>query len=118
MFTLKIQTLTSINQLMKNLFFLLATILILCSCSSSKSQKQQGWINLFDGKTLNGWKVGAHPETFHVDSGAIVVNGPTAHLFYDGTVQNHNFTNFEFKASVMTTPGSNSGIYFHTAFQE
>lgn len=31
---------------------------------------------------------------------------------------NHDFTNFEFKALVMTKPGSNSGIYFHTAFQE
>ena len=30
----------------------------------------------------------------------------------------HNFKNFEFKADVMTTPGSNSGIYFHTIYQE
>jgi hypothetical protein len=27
------------------------------------------------------------------------------------------FTNFHFKADVMTTPGSNSGLYFHTKFQ-
>jgi hypothetical protein len=31
---------------------------------------------------------------------------------------NHNFKNFEFKAQVMTTPGSNSGIFIHTAYQE
>ena len=30
----------------------------------------------------------------------------------------HNFKNFEFKAQVMTTPGSNSGIYIHTTYQE
>ena len=30
----------------------------------------------------------------------------------------HTFKNFEFKAQVMTTEGSNSGIYFHTAYQE
>jgi hypothetical protein len=47
-----------------------------------------------------------------------VANGETAHLFYDGDVQSHNFKNFEFKADVMTTPGSNSGIYFHTTYQE
>ncbi|MGK7369672.1 MAG: 3-keto-disaccharide hydrolase, partial [Candidatus Halalkalibacterium sp. M3_1C_030] len=29
-----------------------------------------------------------------------------------------NFTNFEFKADVKTTPGSNSGIYFHTEYQD
>jgi hypothetical protein len=48
----------------------------------------------------------------------IIVHGPRAHLFYEGPVQNHNFKNFEFKARVMTTPGSNSGIFIHTAYQE
>jgi hypothetical protein len=33
-------------------------------------------------------------------------------------VKNHDFKNFEFKADVMTTPGSNSGLYFHTAYQD
>jgi hypothetical protein len=47
-----------------------------------------------------------------------VANGSVAHLFYAGDVQQHNFKNFEFKADVMTTPGSNSGIYFHTEYQE
>ena len=32
--------------------------------------------------------------------------------------KNHNFKNFHFKADVMTTPGSNSGLYIHTKFQE
>lgn len=48
----------------------------------------------------------------------IRVNGKVAHLFYDGDVSNHDFRNFHFKAEVMTTPGSNSGIYFHTKYQE
>jgi hypothetical protein len=77
-----------------------------------------GWVSLFDGKTLDGWKVGENAASFTVADGAIVVNGPRAHLFYVGPVQNHDFKNFEFKADVMTTPGSNSGIYIHTAYQE
>lgn len=77
-----------------------------------------GWISLFDGKTLNGWKVNEHPETFNVENGAIVVNGPTSHLFYVGNVSDHDFKNFELKVEVMTFPESNSGIYFHTHFQE
>ena len=48
----------------------------------------------------------------------IIVHGKTAHLFYDGEVLKHNFKNFEFKAQVKTMPGSNSGIYFHTVFQQ
>jgi len=77
-----------------------------------------GWQSLFDGKTLNNWKVGNNAGTFKVEDGMIVVNGPVAHLFYDGDVNNHQFKNFEFKADVMTTPGSNSGIYFHTEYQQ
>lgn len=73
---------------------------------------------MFDGKSLNNWKVGDNAETFSVDSGMIIVHGKTAHLFYDGTVMNHDFKNFEFKADVMTHKGTNSGIYIHTAFQQ
>jgi hypothetical protein len=77
-----------------------------------------GWISLFDGKSLTGWKVGDNAATFSVDSGMIVVHGATAHLFYEGDVGQHHFKNFEFKADVKTMPGANSGIYFHTDFQQ
>jgi len=79
---------------------------------------QDGWVSLFDAKSLTGWKVGENANTFSVENGTIVAHGPTAHLFYDGGVHQHNFKNFEFKADVMTTPGSNSGIYFHTVYQD
>ena len=79
---------------------------------------QDGWVSLFDAKSLTGWKVGDNANTFSVENGTIVAHGPTAHLFYDGGVHQHNFKNFEFKADVMTTPGSNSGIYFHTVYQD
>lgn len=78
----------------------------------------KNWTSLFDGKSLQGWKVGANAESFSVQDGSIVVNGKVAHLFYDGPVRQHNFKNFEFKVDVMTMPGSNSGIYFHTQYQE
>lgn len=87
-------------------------------CTANKKTASDGWISLFDGQSLNGWKVGANAGSFRVDSGMIIVNGDVAHLFYDGAVQNHNFKNFEFSADVMTTPGSNSGLYFHTVYQE
>lgn len=84
----------------------------------SATNKKQKWVSLFDGKSLNGWKVGANPETFKVEDGAIVVNGKVAHLFYDGKVGNHDFKNFELKLDIMTMPGSNSGVYIHTQYQE
>lgn len=93
-------------------------IFLLFSCSISKKNVSDGWISLFDGKTLKDWKVGANAETFSIENGMIVVHGKTSHLFYEGEVKNHNFKNFEFKADVMTKPGANSGIYMHTAYQE
>jgi hypothetical protein len=104
---------------MKRLIALTAIAISLVSFSpTSKYLQDAKWISLFDGKTLSGWKVGENAETFKVEDGAIVVNGKTAHLFYDGGVMDHNFKNFEFTTKVMTFPGSNSGIYFHTAYQE
>jgi len=101
---------------MKNLILCLAVCAMLVFTAAKQPAAQ--WESLFDGKTLNGWKVGANASTFSVENGMIVAHGPTAHLFYEGDVQQHNFRNFEFKASVMTTPGSNSGIYFHTTYQD
>lgn len=104
---------------MRKLIILCAAIFIFLSCTSQKqSRTSGGWIPLFDGSTLNNWKANDNPETFSVENGAIVVHGKTSHLFYEGPVQNHNFKNFEFKASVMTTQGSNSGIFIHTAYQQ
>ena len=85
--------------------------------SATLSAQDTSWITLFDG-TLHNWKVGDNAESFRVDSGMIIVNGKTAHLFYDGPVANHQFKNFEFKASVMTFKHANSGIYFHTEYQQ
>ena len=103
---------------MKKIIFLIPVSLFLLSFIGDKPTGQDGWISLFDGKSLKDWKVGKNASTFSVDSGMIIVNGPTAHLFYVGDVHDHDFKNFEFKAQVMTTPGSNSGIYFHTVYQE
>ena len=83
-----------------------------------QNKSNDGWISLFDGKTLTGWKASEHPGTFTILDGMIVAFGDRAHLFYEGAVNNHTFKNFEFKAQVMTTPGSNSGIFIHTIYQE
>ena len=48
----------------------------------------------------------------------IKVHNGRSHLFYIGPVENAVFKNFHFSAKVKTTPGSNSGIYFHTKYQQ
>lgn len=104
---------------MRHLAYCCLLLLITAACNTTKpAATPDGWVSLFDGNTLTGWRASENPATFSVDDGKIVVHGPRAHLFYEGPVMNHDFENFEFKAQVMTTPGSNSGIFFHTEYQE
>ena len=78
--------------------------------------QEKGWISMFDGKTLNGWKANENETSFKVKNGCIVANAPgRCHLFYE---TKKPFTNFEFKTEVMTLPHSNAGVYFHTRFQD
>ncbi|RPH99764.1 MAG: DUF1080 domain-containing protein, partial [Calditrichaeota bacterium] len=64
------------------------------------------------------WKAAENPDSWSIENGVLMTNGPRSHLFYVGNVQGANFKNLEFSADVMTTPGSNSGIYLHTEYQE
>jgi len=85
---------------------------------STPKPDADGFYSLFNGKNLDGWKFSEKPGTFKVEDGNIVVNGPRSHLFYEGPVNNHDFKNFHFKCEVMTFPQANSGIYFHTKYQD
>ncbi len=78
----------------------------------------QEWQPLFDGKTLNGWKASENPNSFKVVDGQIACDGPRAHLFYTGSDGNAVFKNFELSVEVRAGTGANSGVYFHTAFQD
>ncbi|MEM9703935.1 MAG: DUF1080 domain-containing protein [Planctomycetota bacterium] len=73
---------------------------------------EDGWVSMFDGKTLDGWKV-AENDSFEVKDGVIVVDGPRGHLFH-----NKELTDFIFECDIKTTPGSNSGIFICSTFQE
>ncbi|HUF62959.1 MAG TPA: DUF1080 domain-containing protein [Verrucomicrobiales bacterium] len=82
------------------------------------AEEDEGWISLFDGKSLDGWKPNEeNPDSFSVEEGLLKVSGPRSHLFYAGEINGASFKDFEFKAKVMTKPKANSGIYFHTAYQ-
>ena len=71
-----------------------------------------GWISMFDGKTLNGWKANQSSESWTAKDGTIVGDGPASHLFW----MERECENCEFKAEVKINHGGNSGMYFRTAF--
>ena len=96
---------------------MLAMLLAAPAAGRCWAEDASGWVPLFDGKTLNGWKASEHEGTFKVVDGGIVAQGERSHLFYVGPVHGADFRNFELAAEIKTMPGANSGVYFHTAFQ-
>ena len=80
------------------------------AADEKQDDNETGFISLFNGKDLSGWRI-SEKGKFRVEDGKIVANGPRSHLFTE-----REFKNFELRAEVMTTPGSNSGIYFHTEY--
>jgi len=84
--------------------------------SATAAEVEPGFVSLFDGKTFNGWKMATeNTNTWKIEDGALVTRGDRCHLFYVGDPK--PFKNFELKVDVMTEPGANGGIYFHTRYQ-
>lgn len=77
-----------------------------------------GWVTLFDGTSLDDWTDNENKDSCQLRDGLIELNGERSHLFYTGPVENHDFDDFHLKMEVMTRPGANSGVFFHTRYQE
>jgi 3-keto-disaccharide hydrolase len=75
------------------------------------------WIQLFNGRNLDGWYANER-SSWTVSDGAIVADGPVSHLFYCGGSPGATIRNFELEIEALAHPNSNSGVYFHTAYQE
>jgi hypothetical protein len=101
-----------------------------------------GWVQLFNGKDLTGWKIYPNPnpgqikkiievktgdrltgydgetkdgKTVHlwrVENGMLIGSGPHSHLFSE----KGDYENFHFRVEVKINDKGNSGQYFRTAF--
>jgi hypothetical protein len=128
--------------------FVLATSIaaILASASSVPSsraddKKEEGWIQLFNGKDLTGWKMfdppsgefkglkevknsdgkvtsyvgelkkGGEVTLWRVEDGTIIGGGPSSHLFTDIEADN-----FRYRVEAKINDKGNSGQYFRTKF--
>jgi hypothetical protein len=85
---------------------------------SSWAATGEGWITLFNGRDLSGWKPSEeNAQGFTVEDGTLKASGPRAHLYYVGADGRAEFTNFVLQLKVRTQTNANSGVYFHTAWQ-
>jgi len=79
---------------------------------------EDGWTELFNGRSLEGWRASESKNSWKVVDGQLAADGPRSHLFYAGGVRGASFRNFELEVEAMARPACNSGVYFHTAYQE
>jgi hypothetical protein len=84
------------------------------AADKKKVSSDNGWIQLFNGKNLDGWK--AHPKNpgkWSVEHGAIVGRGKqTSHLFSD----KGDYENFYYRIEAKINDKGNSGQYFRAKF--
>jgi 3-keto-disaccharide hydrolase len=103
---------------MKKFAIVFCAVILLAACvwtaagQSAPVPGKDGWISMFDGKTLNGWKANGNPGSWKAVDGAIVGDGPASHLFW----MERECENCEFRAEVKLNHSGNSGMYFRTAF--
>ena len=120
-------------------FSLAALTVGLLACTAG-ADDAAGWVQLFNGKDLSGWKIHPSPHRaiteitekkmdgkvfafegkvgdkvvplWRVEDGAIVGGGPPSHLF----TERGDFADFHFRVEAKINDKGNSGQYFRTAF--
>lgn len=85
---------------------------------SAFPKDNDGWITLFDGKTLNGWRGYDRedvPAAWVVDDGAIHIkgsgNGEAGAKDGGDLIFAHKFSNFELEFEWKVDKGANSGVF-------
>lgn len=72
--------------------------------AAEQKETEEGFKVIFDGKSMEGWKINESPDSWHIEDGAIVAHGQRSHLFYVGEGQ--PYKNFHLKIDVKTTPAA------------
>jgi hypothetical protein len=97
---------------MRMVFVIVLALLVALPLVLPVVAQENGWIEMFDGETLDGWKPTENPEGWTVENGEIVGRGPRSHLFW----MEQPCRNCEFMAEVRVSDGGNSGMYFRAEF--
>ncbi len=73
----------------------------------------QGFVPLFNGKDLTGWKsLSTNKARWEVKDAVLSGSGDTGYLFNDGT----SYENFHLRVEAMINDGGNSGVFFRAPF--
>lgn len=107
----------------KSQISLISSLLLIMACSAiagnnelSDKEKSEGWQLMFNGKDFTDWKMDKwNTDCFKIEDSSVKCYGKAAMLYY---TKKTDYKNFHFVATVMTKKGANSGIFFHTKYQD
>jgi hypothetical protein len=91
----------------------LAAGMMLVPAQAEDKKADSGWVQLFNGKDLTGWKT--HPKDkakWEVKDGILIGSGPAGHLFSE----RGDYQNFRYRMEAMINDHGNSGQYFRAQF--
>src|SRR5947207_1445846 len=102
------------KRLLLGVALLTAGLVLLPCLPGAGAQDDKGWVQLFNGKDLTGWKT--HPKDpgeWSVKEGVLIGRGPkVSHLFSE----RDDYENFHYRIEAKISDKGNSGQYFRTAF--
>jgi hypothetical protein len=75
----------------------------------TEEELAEGWIALFDGQTLFGWRAASQAD-WRVEDGAIVVSAGEPGLLHTSS----QFGDYQLRLDFRSEAGANSGIFLHT----
>lgn len=75
----------------------------------SPEELAEGWISLFDGRSLYGWKAASQAD-WRVEDGAIVASSGAEGLLHTTC----EFGDYALRLEFRGDPGGNSGVFLHT----
>ena len=79
-------------------------------------EKQEGWVLLFDGKSLNGWHLfnrGTIPSAWSVDSGRLICNPHAKDVKHGDLVTDRVFQDFDLQFDWKISKAGNSGLFLN-----
>jgi hypothetical protein len=99
--------------MMKNSIRGLVLSIILATCAMPAVAADEGWVSLFDGKSLKGWTQKNGTATYRVEEGTIVgkttEGSPNSFLCTD-----QDYGDFELQFEVQVADQLNSGVQFRS----
>jgi hypothetical protein len=92
----------------------LALVLATTWASGQDTKDDKGWVQLFNGKDLTGWKTPqSEPGKWYVENGILIGRGKErSHLFSE----RGDYENFHYRVEAKISDKGNSGQYFRAKF--